>query len=142
MLTKALRDRIRECSIPDRDDHDLAVIMLLDDYERLLTVYPAGVTQRDHIAHDMREGRFPKQSSIPEFLAERVAGIPASMLAGLRDGSLVAVPRPVDWDMGAGRHPFSAVTLHYDGDAKVAAAANAINDALAAAPAPKGGASE
>jgi len=61
-------------------------------------------------------------------------GIPVATLAGLRDGSLVAVPRPTDWDMGAGRHPFSAVTLHYDDDAKVAQAANAINDLLAAAP--------
>jgi len=35
--------------------------------------YPAGITGSDHIAHDMRMGRFPKQSDIATFLAERTA---------------------------------------------------------------------
>lgn len=33
--------------------------------------YPAGVTMHDHIAHDIRVGRFPKRSSVDVFLAER-----------------------------------------------------------------------
>ena len=32
--------------------------------------YPEGITSADHIAHDMRAGRFPKQSTIAEFLDE------------------------------------------------------------------------
>lgn len=35
--------------------------------------YPRGITVRDHIAHDMRAGRFPKRSSIETFLKERRA---------------------------------------------------------------------
>lgn len=34
-------------------------------------VYPAGVTASDHIAHDMRMGRFPQQSTVEQFVAER-----------------------------------------------------------------------
>lgn len=37
------------------------------------TAYPESVTQLDHIAHDMKAGRFPEQSSIEQFLAERAA---------------------------------------------------------------------
>ena len=33
--------------------------------------YPDGVTEREHIAHDMRQGRFPQRSSVETFLAER-----------------------------------------------------------------------
>lgn len=36
--------------------------------------YPRGITVRDHIAHDMRVGRFPKRSSIETFLKERANG--------------------------------------------------------------------
>jgi hypothetical protein len=36
-----------------------------------VTKYPAGVSSRDHIAHDMKIGRFPRQSSIDTFLRER-----------------------------------------------------------------------
>lgn len=36
--------------------------------------YPEGVTMADHIAHDMTVGRFPEQSDIGTFLAERAAG--------------------------------------------------------------------
>jgi hypothetical protein len=36
--------------------------------------YPRGITVRDHIAHDMRAGRFPKRSSIETFLKERADG--------------------------------------------------------------------
>lgn len=39
--------------------------------------YPDGVTERNHIAHDMRVGRFPKRSSIAEFLAERAPPAPS-----------------------------------------------------------------
>lgn len=41
--------------------------------------YPAGITGADHIAHDMRMGRFPQASSIETFLAEREAEKPAPM---------------------------------------------------------------
>lgn len=108
-LDQRLLARIRELSAPPADDHDRAVLLLLDDYERLVSAYPEGVTQHDHAAHDMRVGRFPSQSSIPEFLAERTAGIPASTLAGLRDGRLVAVPRePTEAMLTAGREATTA----------------------------------
>jgi len=35
------------------------------------TEYPEGITASDHIAHDMKMGRFPEQSSVETFLAER-----------------------------------------------------------------------
>lgn len=33
--------------------------------------YPDGVTAQDHIAHDMRMGRFPNRSTLEQFLIER-----------------------------------------------------------------------
>lgn len=35
--------------------------------------YPEGVTAMDHIRHDMKMKRFPEQSSVETFLAERAA---------------------------------------------------------------------
>ena len=35
--------------------------------------YPEGVTDADHVAHDLRMGRFPEQSSVEQFLREREA---------------------------------------------------------------------
>lgn len=37
-------------------------------------IYPDGVTETHHIAHDMRVGRFPARSTVEEFLRERGAG--------------------------------------------------------------------
>ena len=75
--TRAQRMRLRELSIPDRDDYDRTVLELLRDFDRMLVAlghYPDGLTERDHIAHDMRAGRFPQRSSIETFTRERADG--------------------------------------------------------------------
>lgn len=55
--------------------------------------YPEGITERDHIAHDMRAGRFPNRSDVATFLAERDgASHQAAKMQGwatLKDGSRV-----------------------------------------------------
>ncbi len=66
----------------------------------------------------------------------KALGIPAATLAALRAKTHVVVPRPDDWDLSRGRAPFRAVTLHYSNDDAVGQAANAMCDALAAAPEP------
>ena len=38
--------------------------------DTLVSPYPAGITLADHIAHDMRVGRFPERSDVLTFLAE------------------------------------------------------------------------
>ncbi len=72
--TRAQRLRLREMSNPPgRDDYDRSVLQVLDDFDRLLTAvgqYPDTLTMADHIAHDMRAGRFPSRSSIETFMAE------------------------------------------------------------------------
>ena len=52
--------------------------------------YPEGVTMADHIAHDMRAGRFPNRTTIEQFLIERAASepAPASAPSELRDVAL------------------------------------------------------
>lgn len=65
-------------------------------------------------------------------------GIPASTLAGLRDGSLVAVPRPVFpprfWSSGVGPNGIRYFAVEWPLATKTAR-----DDMLAAAAAPKGG---
>ena len=39
--------------------------------EELEPKYPDGITQAEHIAHDMGKGRSPEQSSVEQFLRER-----------------------------------------------------------------------
>jgi len=45
--------------------------------------YPEGVTEMDHVNHDMKMGRFPNQSSVETFLKER-----ATLVAQDRAGYL------------------------------------------------------
>lgn len=54
-----------------------------------VTKYPTGVSSRDHIAHDMKIGRFPRQSSIDTFLRERAL---ATKPAVKDDETVVALP--------------------------------------------------
>jgi hypothetical protein len=46
--------------------NDAAIIAALMPAE-----YPTGITTADHIAHDIKQGRFPNRSTVGEFLSER-----------------------------------------------------------------------
>ncbi len=37
--TAPMRSRIRELAVPERDDFDRAVLIILDDFDRLLAFY-------------------------------------------------------------------------------------------------------
>lgn len=67
--------------------------------------YPEGVTSMDHIRHDMKMGRFPNQSSVETFLAEREAAQPVEdPLAGIRR-ELTSIERDIRKSMSAWEPP-------------------------------------
>lgn len=53
--------------------------------------YPHGLTSSDHIAHDLKQGRFPKRSTVEQFLSERSFlsdhGKPDGAVRPLRDNA-------------------------------------------------------
>lgn len=44
----------------------------MGDDAKLVNAYPEGLGLKEHIAHDIRTGRFPARSTIAAFLGERV----------------------------------------------------------------------
>jgi hypothetical protein len=64
-MQDALREDAAKLSAITGEEHTVEFF-----YTEDIASYPLGITLTDHIAHDMRVGRFPEQSTIYEFLKE------------------------------------------------------------------------
>lgn len=104
--------------------------------------YPEGVTEMDHVNHDMKMGRFPNQSSVETFLKERavlaaqerVAHLPAvkgGMSDDIYDRALARATERLDEEMAREGFPPSAQYLIQIGvseGVRVAALAAAVRE--------------
>ena len=110
-ITEGLADAIEQCPY-DHPLKNLVTRRLMPAYETAIRAlatrspadapsragaggeaeaYPSGVTAAEHIAHDMKRGRFPNRSSISHFIAERdPAATHGAPGAGTPDAEAVA----------------------------------------------------